>query len=114
MPIKLWQKLSIDRDFSRAFVAGAVMGNAIVPLPTTVLTDTILLADAASIAGVSETIELMSSDEASVQMSDTPTDGNAEHVSLWQSNLVALRATRYLAAALLRSDAAVLIEGVSA
>jgi hypothetical protein len=114
LPVDVWKAHSIERDVSRAFEAGAVMGNNIVPVPTTVLTDTMILADAQSIAGVSETIELRSSDQASVQMSDTPSSGEQTAVSLWQSNLVAVRAERRLAAALLRSDAAVLIEGVTA
>jgi hypothetical protein len=114
LPASVWAAHAVERDVSRAFVAGAVMGCIITPLPTTTLSDTAILVDAQQVAGVSAQIELSSSSEASVQMSDTPTDGAAAHVSLFQSNMVALRATRFLAAALLRSDAAVIIESVSA
>lgn len=41
-------------------------------------------------------VTLDMSTEAAVQMSDTPTDGAVSLVSLWQNNLVGIRAERYI------------------
>jgi hypothetical protein len=56
----------------------------------------IALVDAAEILYADDNlISVDSSNEASVQMLDTPSDSAAQMVSLWQSNLVGFRLTAY-------------------
>jgi hypothetical protein len=114
LPADVWKAHSFERDVGPAFESSERLGNAITTLPTSTLSDTMILADATQIAGVSENIELASSSEASVQLSDSPTDSASSSVSLWQADMVAVRATRFLAVSLLRSDGAVIVENVTA
>jgi HK97 family phage major capsid protein len=51
--------------------------------------------------------------EASLQFSDAPSDGAQSLVSLWQNNLVGLRAERYINWLKRRSSAAYFIDGVT-
>jgi HK97 family phage major capsid protein len=66
----------------------------------------ILLADEGGIA-------LDVSREASLQMADNPSDGAQSLVSLWQNNLVGLRAERFITWARRRSAAVSVLEDVS-
>jgi HK97 family phage major capsid protein len=58
-------------------------------------------------------ISIDASQEASVQMNDAPSAGAQSLVSLWQNNLLGLRAERYIYWAKRRSTAVVLIDNVS-
>lgn len=70
--------------------------------PTEALTNTALVVDASGLVGVSETIELRSSGNAALEMSDEPTmtaepssaQSKSNLVSMFQTNSVALRAER--------------------
>jgi hypothetical protein len=76
-------------------------------------TDAILF-DASQIAANSETITIDASREATLQLDESPTSGASSLVSLWQSNLRAMRATRFFAAEVLRPEAVAVITGVTA
>jgi hypothetical protein len=56
---------------------------------------------------------LDSSDHATLQLSDTPTDGASNGTSMFQSNMRALRARRFWAFSLLRPAAAFVVTDVS-
>lgn len=70
--------------------------------------------DASQIAAASETITIDASAQADIQMDDSPTAGAATLVSLFQSNMRAMRATRYFGAEVLRPEAVAVITGVTA
>jgi Phage capsid family len=76
-------------------------------------TDAILF-DASQIAANSDTIVIDASSQASVQLDDNPSSGPAQMVSLFQSNMRAMRATRYFGAEVLRPEAVAVITGVTA
>ena len=66
----------------------------------------ILLADDGSVA-----IDV--SREASLQTEDTPSSGQGSDLSLWQSNMVAVRAERYINWKVRRADAVYYITGAA-
>jgi Phage capsid family len=76
-------------------------------------TDAVLF-DASQIAAHSDTITIDASAQASIQLDDAATSGAAQVTSLWQSNLRAMRATRYFGASVLRPEAVAVITGVTA
>jgi HK97 family phage major capsid protein len=77
--------------------------------------DVAYVIDASQIAADSDVIMLDRSSEASIQMDSAPSTppSGANVVSLWQQNLVALRAERYFGVQLLRSTGAACISGMS-
>ena len=110
-----FKTISLLRDTGGSLMTnGTIASGLIRVVPTSALSDTMVLADAASIAGTSQGLELLTSDEATVEISDSPTSGNATRVSLFQHDLVCLRALRYLAVALLRADAVAVVTSVTA
>ena len=50
---------------------------------------------------------------ATVRLDDNPTSGTTRLVSLWQNNLVGMRAERFFGAAVLRSDGIAVISGMA-
>jgi hypothetical protein len=75
--------------------------------------DTATLLDASQVATESDVITLSEGTHASLQMDDNPTSGAQALVSLWQNNLVGLKAERTFGVELLRSEAVALITGIS-
>jgi HK97 family phage major capsid protein len=69
--------------------------------------------DAQQVAGANETITLVPGDHATFQPSDNPTAGPAAVVSLWQNDLVGLKAERVFGCELLRSSAAAVISDMN-
>lgn len=84
----------------RVVVSSAVGNNAI-------------LFDASQICANSDTITLDASEQATLQLSDAPTDAATNLTSLWQANLRAIRATRYFGVEVLRSSAVAIISGTT-
>jgi len=82
-------------------------------IATDALTDDVIILDAAQCAANSDTVLLDSSEHATLQLSDTPTDGASNGTSMWQSNMRALRARRFWAFHLLRPAAAFVVTDVS-
>lgn len=83
----------------------------IIAVATDALTDSAVLIDAAQVATAGNGIEVDSVSHASVEMSDTPT--GAATISLWQHNLLGIKAERFFAARAIGAGVAV-IDGVSA
>ena len=75
-------------------------------------TDAILF-DASQIAANSDTIVIDASSQASIQLDDSPTSPQ-KMTSLFQSNMRAMRATRFFGAEVLRPEAVAVITGVTA
>jgi Phage capsid family len=93
---------------------GSIGGMTVIPCDE-VTAGEIILVDASQVAAGSDGLVLDSSTEASVHMDtapDSPPGAASAYVSLWQLNLVALRAERYIGAKVLRSDAVAKITGV--
>jgi len=77
--------------------------------PSDALTDKIVLVDAQQIAADGSIVTVDDSQQSSLQLDDTPTDGATTTVSLWQHNLMALRAERWFGTQLLRANGAVVL-----
>jgi hypothetical protein len=99
---------------------GTISGCQVVPVDDATLTTTsgseIVVMDATGIAIGKDVITLDQSEEASVQMNSTPDNpvtANTVAVSLWQRNLVGLKAERYAGWQALRSTAVTKIIGAS-
>jgi hypothetical protein len=76
-------------------------------------TDAVLF-DASQIAANSDTIVIEASSQASVQLNDSPSSGPQAMTSLWQSNMRAMRATRFFGVEVLRPEAVAVITGITA
>jgi HK97 family phage major capsid protein len=74
--------------------------------------DTATLVDASQVASESDLIILDRSTHASLQLDDNPTSGAYQLGSLWQRNMVGMKAERMFGVELLRADAAALITGL--
>jgi hypothetical protein len=111
-----FKTISLLRDTGGSLMTNGTLASGLIKVvPSAALQDTMILVDAVSIAGASESIELSSSDQATVKLDDVQTDtGGALHVSLWQNNLSAIKATRWLAASLMRADSCFVIDSVTA
>lgn len=81
---------------------GSIQGIRVVV--STAATDFAVLLDGTAVAADSDIANFEVAREATIQMDDDPTSGETSLVSLWQANLVALRAERYFGAAVLRSS----------
>jgi HK97 family phage major capsid protein len=104
-----------------AFPAMTPSGGTICGMPA-VVTDgiadgTLVVVDASAIAAGAGTVGLSQARHADVQMEDTLPDSpptlSTVLASLWQRNLLALRAERYFGAELLRADGVAVIDGVN-
>jgi hypothetical protein len=105
------------RDANGSLYPGAtVSGGTIAGIKVVVsnaATDAILL-DASQVAAASDTITLDASDQASVVLDDAPSSGPQGMTNLWQSNMRALKASRFFGAEPLRPSSISIIEGVTA
>jgi HK97 family phage major capsid protein len=119
LPASVVKHLAIVRDTSGALAfpqlqvnGGSIQGIRVV-ISDSASTVAVLL-DGSQIAAASESpIQLETAEHASVQLSDNPTAGDPEFTSLWQQDLKAIRAERYFAAEVLRSDSLALITAMS-
>jgi hypothetical protein len=75
--------------------------------------DHLLLVDCWQCAGESDVVTIDGSVQADVQMSDAPTDGAADMVSLFETNAVAIKCERRFAFARLRSSAVAALKTVT-
>jgi hypothetical protein len=74
--------------------------------------DTLLILDSSALVLGQEPVTLDRLEHGDVQLSDTPDAGAQAQVSLWQSNLVALRAERFIGWDLLRATGIATITGI--
>jgi hypothetical protein len=104
-----------------AFPGMGVNGGEIVNGVTCLVSDqlpagTALMADATGIAGSADVIVLDASQQSVVQMEtspDSPPFASSALLSLWQSNLFALRCERFFGFVVLRSSAVASLSGVN-
>ena len=86
-----------DEAFPDATWNGGSIAGIPVIVSDGVPSGSVVLVDASQVAGASETITLDSSEQASVQLDtspDSPVSGSTNITSLWQMNLVGLKAER--------------------
>jgi hypothetical protein len=110
-----------DSSGAPAFPNATVSGGSVIGGVPTIVCDEvtdgeIILVDASQVAAGTEGFTLDSSTEATLDLStpgDSPPTASTAQTSLWQMDLVALKAERYIGAKLLRSDAAAKITGAS-
>jgi hypothetical protein len=97
----------LARQTGTAFKDVKLKGGEILGAPLLVspgAANNLILIDAHEIATHDGLMEIDASDEASLQMSDTPTDGAAQLTPLWQTNTVATRLVHRVAWTKLSSD----------
>ena len=92
--------------FPQMAVNGGSIGGVTILVSGQLASGTAVLFDATAIAAASENVTLSASREAVVTMAE------ASSVSLWQQDLVALRAERWFGFALLRADGVASLSGV--
>jgi Phage capsid family len=92
-------------------LGGSISGATVVA--SNALTDKILIVDAQQVAVDAGPVFLDQASQTSLQLDDDPSDGEQKLTSLWQNDLRALRAERWWASQLLRSDGAAVITDVS-
>lgn len=110
-----------NSDGSQAFPAMTPQGGELAGIPVMVADDVagdtsgphMVLIDAAAIAADSDLVMLDTSTEATLQMDSQPSPGPQNHVSLFQTNSVALKATRWYGFELLRSNGVAVATGVN-
>jgi HK97 family phage major capsid protein len=115
----LASKLTTKADTSgrHAFVGMSPTGGELVGIPCLVsdaaVAGTLALIDASQVAGDSDVITLEASRSASLQLDTAPSAGATAETSLWQGNLLALRAERYFGSELLRASSVATITGAA-
>jgi hypothetical protein len=101
--------------FAGATVNGGVIGGIQIVVVDEMVSGEALLVDASQLAVAQEGFRLEQSNQASIQLNttpDSPTTGSTVMTSLWQANMSAIRAERYVGLALIRSDCAAKITGI--
>ena len=108
-----------DTAGAPAFPNATVNGGSIGGIPIIVCNEAtsgeIILVDATQVAAGTEGLVLDSSTQASIQLDapgDSPISASTVMTSLWQANLAAIKAERYIGAVVLRSGAVAKITGV--
>lgn len=109
----------MDRCFAFADVTyrgGSIAGIEVL-VSSGVSSGTMILVDAAQVAAASETVTLSASDQASVQMEDAALDSlptaSTSIVSLWQNDMIGLRAERFFSATKLTTTGVCVVTGVA-
>ena len=117
-PVKYAKAIAMARGTagSPAFPEASLLGGSISGMqivPSDAAEDVVIL-DASQMAVDGGTVVVDASEQATLQLTDTPTDGTTNFTNLWQNNMKALRCERVFGAELLRSTAASVISGVTA
>jgi HK97 family phage major capsid protein len=100
--------------FPLASVGGGTVDGIPIVICDEVTTGEIILVDASAVAAGQDGLVLDSTREATLQsdtVPDSPPGAATPVISLWQNDMVALRAERFIGAKLLRSDACAKITG---
>lgn len=109
-----YRKISVLRDGGFLLNNGTI-GDLVRVLPSSGIDSDMLLFDARNVAvGEQGTIDVISGTHASIALSDAQTSGTQDMVNLWQNNMTALRASRFIGIQALRSNSIAVISGVSA
>jgi hypothetical protein len=94
---------------------GSIAGISIIPCDECTAGE-ILLVDSSQVAAATEGFTLDTSNQAMIEMAtpgDSPPSASTSQQSLWQMNLSAIRAERYIGAKVLRSDAVAKVTGAA-
>jgi HK97 family phage major capsid protein len=114
VPPSFWKTLLLMRDNGGPIMSNGTIGGAIRVVASDAATDTATLVDASQVAAESDIITLSEGTHAALEMDDNPTSGATSFVSLWQNNLVGLKAERTFGVEVLRSTAVALITDIGA
>jgi hypothetical protein len=109
LPANIWKNVALMRDSGGPIMVDGMIGDTIRILPSNATTDVGYLVDASAIAVENGLVELQLAEHAALQLSDSPSAGAQNLVSLWQNDLVGMRAERWFGCELLRSDGVALI-----
>ena len=104
-----------ERIFPDLGINGGTVGDVVV-FPTDGVSGQIVFFDASQIATADTGIELDTAKYATLQfdtVGDSPPTASTNYVSLWQLDMVGLKATRHWAAERLRTGSVSVISGVS-
>ncbi len=114
VPPSFWKTIVLMRDNGGPVMSNGLIGGVIRVIASDAATDTATLVDATQVATESDIILLSEGTHASLQMDDNPTSGAQQLKSLWQNNLVGLRAERTFGVEVLRATAVALITDIGA
>ena len=103
LPVNVWNAVSLLRDAGGALVVGGKIGSINIIATSAATADGVLL-DASAIGADSDLVTTDVVRNATLKLDDNPTAGTHQIISLWQANLVAMRAERFFGAAVLRSS----------
>ena len=101
--------------FPNATVNGGQIGGVPVIVADEAVSGEIILCDSSQVAAGQEGLKLDTTNEAMIQLDtvgDSPVTASTVMSSLWQLNLVAIKAERFIGAKVLRSDAVAKVTGV--
>jgi HK97 family phage major capsid protein len=112
VPSALNRRLITMRDSGGYVVTGGAINSSIRVVCSDALTDSAIMVDASQIAAASDTLAVTNSRASALMLDDNPTSP-PQLVSLFQNNLVAAKAERYVGCEVLREDCLCLITGVS-
>jgi HK97 family phage major capsid protein len=112
LPASVAKTVALLRDTGGMLVTNGQIGNIRVVASSAAVADGVLL-DASAVAASSDLVTTDVVRHATLKMSDNPTAGTYELISLWQNNLQAMRAERFFGACVLRSDGIALITGMT-
>jgi hypothetical protein len=105
-----------DAAFPDMTVNGGTIGGMVAVVSDGVPAATIVLADAQQIAAASDTVQLDAAAEAIVQMDtapDSPPTASTNMISLWQHDLLGLKAERFFGAQKLTTTGVAVITGIN-
>lgn len=109
---QIFARLASDARIDVGLRGGSLLGAPAFATRNAVA-DTLILADSDAIVSGNDGFEVTSTTEGSVQMSDSPS-GAAQHVSLWQSGLIAISVTRRFNFKVMRAGSVAAINAVAA
>jgi hypothetical protein len=103
LPVAAYKTASLLRDTGGLLITNGKIGNINVIPSSGTLHDGYLI-NAASVGADSDLVTIQISREASVEMADNPTATDWHTISLFQNNLVLIRAERFFGATVLRTS----------
>jgi hypothetical protein len=112
LPVDVFKTVSLLSDGGSFLVVNNKIGPINVIATSAATADGILL-DGSSIAADSDLVTTDVVRQATLRMEDNPTAGSYQIISLWQNNLVGMRAERFFGAAVLRSNGIAVISNMT-
>jgi len=112
LPASVFKTVAQARDSGGLVVIDGKIGTIAV-IPTSAATADGILLDGSAVAAGSDLVTTEVVRNATLRMEDNPTAGSYQIISLFQNNLVAMRAERFFGAAVLRSNGIAVISNMT-